>query len=121
VRVYEIHGPGQWTALVDRYPLDVSRSRRHNWWRITGWAGRWLIPDYTAVAEDWDAIHVSAAGYLATAGVALRAGDNARTMLAGWHPDATWWLRDVLSFSSSSTPEVWRGDDRAPYGWIQAQ
>ena len=27
-RVYEIHGPDQWAELVDRYPLDVSRSRR---------------------------------------------------------------------------------------------
>jgi hypothetical protein len=120
-RVYEIHGPEQWAALVGRYPLDVSRSRRHDWWRTTGWAGRWLIPDYAAVAEDWDAIHVSAAGYLATAGVAVQASDGARTMLAGWDPDATWWLSDVLHIPSSSPPEVWRENDDATFGWTQAQ
>ena len=102
--------PGQWAGLVDRYPLDVGRSRRHDWWRATGLTGRWLIPDYAAVATDWDAIHVSVAGYLATAGVATpvgaaagsAAGAGARTMLAGWDPDATWWLNDVLSLTGPS-------------------
>jgi hypothetical protein len=117
-RVYEIRGPDQWAELVDRYPLDVSTSRRHDWWRVTGWAGRWLIPDYAAVAADWDAVHVTVTGYLTTAGVAIPAGDGARTMLAGWGPDATWWLTDVLSFTSP--PEDWRKDDQAPLGWTQA-
>jgi len=117
-RVYEIRGPGQWAELVDRYPLDVSKSRRHDWWRVTGWAGRWLIPDYAAAAADWDAVHVTVAGYLSTAGIAIPACDGARTMLAGWDPDATWWLTDVLSFASP--PEDWRKDDQVPLGWIQA-
>jgi hypothetical protein len=117
-RVYEIGWPGQWAELVDRYPLDVSKSRRHDWWRVTGWAGRWLIPDYTAVAADWDAVHVTVAGYLTTAGIAIPAGDGACTMLAGWDPDATWWINDVLSLTSP--PQDWRKDDQAPSGWIPA-
>jgi hypothetical protein len=117
-RVYEIGGPAQWAELASRYPLDVSKSRRHDWWQATGWAGRWLIPDYVAVAADWDAVHVSVAGYLTTAGIAIPAGDGARTMLAGWDPDATWWLSDVLS--SSGPPEIWRAEDQAPSGWIHA-
>jgi hypothetical protein len=40
-------------------------------------------------------------------------------MLAGWDPDATWWLTDVLSFTSP--PEGWRKDDQAPLGWTQAR
>jgi hypothetical protein len=116
-RVYEVCGPGQWAELVDRYPLDVSNSRRHAWQPTTGWAGRWLIPDYAAVAADWDAIHVSVAGYLTTAGIAIPAAGNASTMLAGWDPDATWWLNDVLSFTSP--PEDWREDDQATFRWTQ--
>ncbi|HEX9526064.1 MAG TPA: hypothetical protein VF951_01090, partial [Streptosporangiaceae bacterium] len=118
-RVYEICGPSPWAELVHRYPLDVSNSRRHNWWRATGWAGRWLIPDYAAVAADWDAVHVSVAGYLTTAGIAIPASGGARTMLAGWDPDATSWLNDILSFTSP--PQDWRKDDQAPFGWTQAQ
>jgi hypothetical protein len=116
--VYEICGPDQWADLVGRYPLDVTRSRRDDWRRATGWAGHWLIPDYAAVAADWDAVHVSVAGYLTTAGIAIPADDGACTMLAGRDPDATWWLTDVLS--STSQPEDWRTDDQAPFGWTQA-
>lgn len=109
-RVYEVHGPDQWTELAGRYPLDVSRSRRHDWWRVTGRAGRWLIPDYAAVAADYDAVHLSVAGYLATAGRALPVGD-ASTMLAGWDPDATYWLTDVLSPAGPPTDWVADGGD----------
>jgi hypothetical protein len=35
--------PDQWAELVGRYPLDVSRSRRHDWWRAAEWAGRDLV------------------------------------------------------------------------------
>lgn len=117
-RVYEVQGPDDWAGLVGRYPLDVTRSRRHDWWRVTGWAGRWLIPDYAAVAADWDAVHVSVAGYLTTAGFAIPIGDGACTMLAGWDPDATWWLTDVLSLTGP--PQDWREDDDAPLGWVRA-
>ena len=112
-------GPGQWAELVERYPLDVTRSRRDDWGRATGWVGRWLIPDYAALAADWDAVHVSVEGYLTAAGIAIPAGDGACTMLAGWDPDATWWFTDVLSFSSQ--PEDWRADKQAHFGWTQAQ
>jgi hypothetical protein len=117
-RVYEVRGPGHWAELVERYPLDVSKSRSHDWRRTTGLVARWLIPDYAAVAADWDAIHVSVAGYLTTAGIAIPAARGACTMLAGWDPDATWWLNDVLSFSSA--PEDWREDGRASCRWRQA-
>jgi len=69
-------------------------------------------------ARGHTAVHVCVAGYLSTAGIAIPAADGARTMLAGWDPDATWWLTDVLSFAGP--PEDWRADDRAPFGWTQA-
>jgi hypothetical protein len=118
-RVYEISGPEQWVGLVERYPLEVTRSRRADWRPTTGWAGRWMIPDYAAAAADWDAIHLSVAGYLTTAGIPLPIGADARTMLAGWDPDANWWLTNVLSFTCP--PEDWQEDEDAPLGWIQVQ
>ena len=116
-RIYEIFGPGDWAELVARYPLDVTRSRRHDWWRVTGWSGRWLIPDFTAVTVDYDAVHLSVIGYLTAAGRALPVGD-ARTMLAGWDPDQTWWLSDVLSGSGSG--ERWVSENDEPLGWNPA-
>jgi hypothetical protein len=85
-RVVEIPGPAAWTDLVERYPMDVTLSRRHDWWRATGQEGPWLVPDWTAVARDHDTVHLTVRGYLTTAGRALDVGDG-HTVLAGWNPD----------------------------------
>jgi len=114
-RIYEISGPGEWTELVSRYPLDVSKARRHDWWRATGLDSSWLIPDFAAVAADYDAVHLTAAGYLTTAGRGLPAG-NARTVLAGWDPDKTYWLADVLT--GSGPAGLW---ERAEQEWRPAR
>ena len=114
-RVYELTGPAAWTELVRRYPLEVTRSRRHDWWRATGRAGRWLIPDYAAVAADWDGVHLAVAGYLSTAGVAWPVSGDAATVLAGWNPDQTWWLTDVLTGGGPATN--WVNPDGGGPGW----
>jgi hypothetical protein len=71
-RGYEIRGPEDWTSLVERYPFEVTNSRWHDWFKVTGRAGNWLIPDYSAVAADYDGIHLTVGGYLTTAGRALQ-------------------------------------------------
>lgn len=116
-RVCEIAGPDDWARLVGRYPFDVTRSRRHDWWRAAGWAGTWVIPDYAAVAVDYDGIHLTVLGYLTTAGRALPV-DDARTMLAGWDPDKTYWLTDSVAFSGEATRWALADDD--PARWLQA-
>jgi hypothetical protein len=113
-RVYEITGPGDWAALVARYPLEVTNSRRHDWWKITGRAGPWLIPNYPAAAADYDAIHLTIGGYLTTAGRALPAGD-ASCLLAGWDPDETYWLADILTTAGPPHHWVWRNEPQL--GW----
>jgi hypothetical protein len=113
-RIYEISSPEDWTELAGRYPIDVSKSRRHDWWRTTGWAGGWLIPDFAAVAADYEAVHLSVAGYLTTAGRALSVNDG-RTVLAGWDPDQTFWLTEVLAVSGPATN--WLELDDGPLGW----
>jgi hypothetical protein len=107
-RVYEITGPDDWVELVTRYPLDVTGTRRHDWWRVTGWADSWLIPDWADVAADFDGVHLTVLGYLTSAGRTLRAGQEA-TMLAGWNPDQTFWLTDVLRDAAPTTR--WRRED----------
>lgn len=115
VSVFEIGRPEDWAELVRRYPLAVTRSRRHDWWRATGEDVEWAIPDYLAVAEDYDGVHLSVEGYLSTAGRALPAGD-ASTVLAGWDPDQTWWLTDATDPAGPLTrwtPE----SSQEPFGW----
>ena len=93
-RVFEVHGPDDWTRLVNAYPFEATRTRRGVWWESTGIDGRWYIPDWLTAAADWDAIHLTVWGYLTTAGEALPATEGG-TVLAGWNPDCTYWLCDV--------------------------
>ena len=123
-RVLELTGPGDWTELVERYPFEVTASRRHDWWRVTGWDGTWVIPDWAAVAADVDAVHLTVHGYLTTAGRALPVGvpalgGPARTLLGGWDPDATWWLADVLTGLGAATD--WLRQDDEPPRWTAAR
>jgi hypothetical protein len=113
-RVFEVTSLDSWAELVSRYPLDVPYSRRHDWWRVTGLNEHWLIPDYVAVAADYDAIHLTAAAYLSAAGRPVRAGDGF-TMLAGWDPDQTYWLNDALLVTGS--PQDWQGESREADTW----
>lgn len=115
IRVYEVHQPSDWQHLVATYPFDVSRSRRGVWWHSTGIDGAWFIPDWQAVAGDYDAVHVSVHGYLTTAGEAHPVpGGN--TVLAGWNPDVTYWLCDV----TGGTTEYWhRTSDNTMTLWAR--
>lgn len=93
-RVFEVAGPDDWARLVDTYPFEVTHAKRGDWGRTTDRYGRWWIPDWPAVAEEYDAVHVSVSGYLATAGWAVPTADGA-TVLAGWGPGHACWLRPV--------------------------
>lgn len=61
-RIYEIGSPEQWAQLVELYPLDVSASKGSDWFDATGRIGPWLMPNWAAVAEDHDAVHLSVLG-----------------------------------------------------------
>lgn len=106
-RIWEIHGPGDWQDLAVRYPLEVTRSRGSSWNLAVPQSGdwTWVIPDFRAVAGEYDAVHLTVSGYLSTAGTVLAAGD-AKTMLAGWAPGETWWLNDVLE--PAGEPAQWQ-------------
>jgi CBS domain-containing protein len=88
-RVYEVHEPGDWGWLAATHPTDVTASRWHDWSRWTGREGRWILPDWRSVAAQWDGVHVSVAGYLSTAGMAVESEGGSATLLAGWDADQT--------------------------------
>lgn len=114
--VFEITGPASWVELVGNFPLSITRSRWHDWWRVTGRADDWLMPDYRAAAEHYDALHLTVAGYLSTAGRVLPVTTDASTMLAGWGPDTTWWLTDLADASEPSVQ--WdTADQNHPLAW----
>lgn len=105
-RTYEIAREDDWAELCRRYPLDVTASRRHDWFRATGRHGRWLLPDWSRVASDWDAVHLTVECYLTSATRAIVIDAECASVIAGWTPDVTFWLTD-------STREM--GDHRVPW------
>jgi hypothetical protein len=99
-RIREIGQPQAWVDLVAEYPARLPAGPT-NWTQWTGWAGEWLQPDWTAVAEDWDGVHVSLAAHLTTAYRLLQVG-QAATFLAGWNPDETLWLGQAATVDPGS-------------------
>jgi hypothetical protein len=114
-RVLEIAGADDWAELCRRHPFEVSASRRHVWQQATGREGRWVIPDWVAVAAEWDAVHLTAAGYLRAAerAIPVSPADHTATVLAGWAPGATVWLTDRLRVEPASTDWAYDDSDEA--------
>src|SRR5690606_21256796 len=73
---------------------EVTASRRHDWFRVTGRDGRWLIPDWERVAQRWDAVHLTTLGYLSAATRLIDIDGEYASVIAGWGPDSTIWLTD---------------------------
>ncbi|WP_166848080.1 hypothetical protein [Isoptericola sp. BMS4] len=91
-RVLTVDGPDDWADLCRRHPLVVTASRRHDWYRTTGRDGAWVQPDWSAVAGEADAVHLTVRGYVTTAGLPVPVADGVASVLAGWDPDATYWF-----------------------------
>ncbi|WP_425861173.1 hypothetical protein [Arthrobacter sp. TWP1-1] len=94
-RIYEIDSPDAWAQLCREQSITVTCSKRHDWYRTTGRSGAWVMPDWQRLQERYDGVHLSLGGYLRTAGLAIPVGEDFATVLAGWDPDTTYWLRDV--------------------------
>lgn len=108
-RIFEISSADAWADLCRSYPLEVSASRRHDWYWVTGRNGRWLIPDWSLVATDFDAVHLQIGTYLSCAGTAIPVDEGTCSVIAGWDPDETFWLTDVPVCPGSQSK--WHRDD----------
>lgn len=116
-RTYKMSSPDDWVRLCRSVPLDVSASRGHDWHRVNGRAGRWVVPDRDCVAQEWDAVHLTARGCLASATRCLPLDEDVATVLAGWNPDTTLWLTDVVR-PAHAPVQGWRRDpDDGAWVW----
>lgn len=121
LRVLEVRSADDWAALCRAHPLDVTGEKRHDWFHATGRDGRWVMPDWAAVAREVDGVHLTLEGYLRCAGRAIDvaltgalAGDAA-SMIAGWNPDETAWFSDEVSVVAD--PQRWAWSDHD--GWTR--
>jgi len=109
-KVFEVSGPDRYRELVSRFPMEVTASRRHDWFRAAGAMGSLLMPDWRAVADDFDGVHLTTWGYLTCAGRAL-AIEDAWAVMAGLCPEETYWLADDLFVAAE--PARWELDPEA--------
>ena len=88
-RVYEVHGPQAWQRLCLTYPAPSCLA-----YPICR-PDALIEPDWQAVSQDWDGVHLSVGGLLTTERV--RWGIPGRqTHLFGWSVESTAWLRWVF-------------------------
>lgn len=112
-RTFEITGADAWAALCRDYPLDVTHSCGWSWREAIGFEGDWVVPDWAAVAADWDAVHLTIAGYLEAATRPITVREGVASAIAGFNPDQTAWL---TAPPATTGPAVeWRRYDRL--GW----
>lgn len=114
--VAEIRTPADWAALCRDHPLEVTAEVRHDWERATGRVGRWLMPDWPAVAGVYDAVHLTVAGYLTASGMPVDVGDGFASVVGGWNPDETYWFTDRVRLVDE--PSSWRLHDHER--WVPA-
>ncbi len=115
-RIWEIHRPDDWANLVLAHPAAATRP--HGTWALPGpnqsvgalsqllavpgqtaartTVRRHLLPDWRLVSREFDAVHLSWAGFLTTEGTVIDLGDGDVTMLRFWGAERTMWLRDVF-------------------------
>lgn len=115
-KTLEVRTAEDWIALCRTFPLEVTASRRHDWFNTTGRDGRWVIPDWEQVAAQWDAVHLTVMGYLNAATRALKIDNDTASVIAGWDPDSTLWLTD-LAREWDGPRQVW---NRPEDTWILA-
>ena len=114
-RVFEIHRPADWAQLVTTYPHPA---KPHPGWELPGVnqhrhliaplltaseqraartsVGRHLVPDWRSVAADYDAIHLSWAGFITAEGCIIDLDDGDIAMLRYWFSERTLWLADAF-------------------------
>ena len=111
-RVYEINGAADWHRLCADYPAQSARDASDpDASDDEGWAvyplvrlsdeaddgelatdmDRWLTPNWAAVAEDWDGVHLTLGGLLTAEKVRV-ASTAGWSMLRFWDIEQTMWL-----------------------------
>jgi hypothetical protein len=99
LKILDIASAEVWADLCRRFSIDVTAQKRHDWFRTTGRDGAWVVPDWAAVAAQYDAVHLPITGYLSAAGRAIPVMAGTASLIAGWDPDATYWFTDRVRYA----------------------
>lgn len=115
-RVLEVHRPSDWARLVMEHPREAATHQES--WELPGrnqrrfelcaltavpnqraartTMRRHLVPDWRSVADHYDGVHLSWAGFITAEGCITDLADGDVTMLRYWFSERTHWLADVF-------------------------
>jgi hypothetical protein len=134
-RVLELNRPQDWVRLVERHPKDAGQ---HGSWSLPGQSHRrgdvdarvleaasggracraevagHLVPDWASVAGEWDAIHLSWAGFLTSEAHVSDVAAGRVAMLRYWLGERVLWLRDCFGEPQPMAGPVMPDDDSNP-------
>ena len=124
VRLWNVDRPSDWVRLVETYPKVATRP--HSGWELSGpnqypsdtkmlrsfknqnavriSVDLHVLPDWDAVAHDFDGVHLSWAGFLTTEGFVSDLSAGGVTMLRYWGSERTLWLHDVFGSPAPLAP-----------------
>ena len=115
-RVWSIDHPADWVRLVETFPMMATKP--HEGWELPGpnqhksdvarlasapaqhavrtTLDRHVLPDWGAVASEYDGVHLSWSGFITAEGFVSDLDDRGATMLRYWSSERTLWLCDVF-------------------------
>jgi hypothetical protein len=88
-KIYRVLCEGDWTSLVDSYPIATNAPDSADWLPLNTPV---FIPNWTEVAREWDCVELSVKAWLRISYVSMRTPSSLTTHLAGWHPGSMVWL-----------------------------
>jgi len=123
-RLWSVDHPSDWRRLVETYPRVATKP--HLGWELPGpnqhpadtrmlrsiqgqnavriAIDRHVLPDWEVVAQDFDGVHLSWAGFLTTEGFVSDLSGGGVTMLRYWGSERTLWLHDVFGTPAPLAP-----------------
>jgi hypothetical protein len=99
-RIYEVDSPGDWHRLVLKYGDPATHPGSDRQLRESAGVDNGMAPTWSAVATDYDGVHLTFTGLLTALYVPVTTGDVSTTLWA-WEWECTCWLRSAFT---SSTP-----------------
>jgi hypothetical protein len=92
-RVFEVRTAADYVRLCENYPVDVATPPS---WRARGvTTDHTVLPDWAAIAADWDGVHLSVSGQLDATGIPIRVDTRTALWLEA-DSEMTLWFSNVL-------------------------
>lgn len=117
-RVFEVHSAADWHSLTTRYGDPATHHGSDENLREAGGIDNGLAPTWSAVAADYDGVHLSFAGLLTAAQSPMTSNLIGTTTLWAWDWESTHWVRSAFTATetllamverpeSAHQPDLW--------------